>query len=106
MRYNVVMATRKNIFTRGGIVVLLLIIGIIAYMFNFQQLRPLPSSNVASSSFASPTPTVCPTLYNGPQPIIENGRLILITPTPHPCQPILDLEETGTSPTPVPQITR
>lgn len=68
------------------LIVLLFIAGVIAYAFNFGGFRGTTSNLNTPNTFSDPTPTVCPTLYNGPQSVIEDGRLKLITPTPHPCQ--------------------
>jgi len=68
------------------LIVLLFIAGVAAYAFNFGGFRSTTTNPNTSTLFSDPTPTICPTLYNGPQSIIEDGRLKLITPTPHPCQ--------------------
>lgn len=87
-RYNDTYRTDSKIPTGKGLplIVFLFIAGIAAYAFNFGGFRNTTTNLAPQNTFPTPVPTVCPTLYDGPQQIIEDGRLRLITPTPHPCQ--------------------
>lgn len=67
-------------------ILFLFVAGIVAYALNIGGFRNTTTNLTPQNIIPSPVPTVCPTLYNGPQQIFEDGRLRFITPTPHPCQ--------------------